>query len=78
MYWLYLLPYAVLTSFAGVLGGVLAVAIVVFGTLRILFLAVLLMTLDFARLKSEYKEGWNVIVDKFRALREMLRKVVAQ
>lgn len=76
MYWLYLLPYAVLTSFLGVIGGALAVVVVALGLLRLLFLGVLLMTGDVTRLKQEQTEGLSVVIEKFKALGNLLKRSV--
>lgn len=66
MYWLYTLPFFVLTGFLGTLGGLLAVVIFLLGLLRFLFLVVLLITGDMERFKSEWKEGYLVVIEKLK------------
>jgi len=68
MYWLYMLPYTLLTGFLGTLCGVVAVVIFLLGLLRFLFLAVLLLTGDMERFKSEQTEGLAVVVEKIKKI----------
>ena len=72
---IYVIPYAVLTSLLGWIGGALAILIVLQGTLRVSFLAFLLLTGDIARLKSEQTEGFSVVTEKIKVAWEKRKKL---
>lgn len=75
MYFVYLLPFTLLTGLLGTLGGLLAVAIFALGLLRALFLSVLLVTGDMKRFKEEQTEGLSVVIEKIKMLWQKMQNV---
>jgi hypothetical protein len=77
MFWLYNLPYYFFSGFLGPLGGALACFVMTMGILRCSFLLVLTLTGDWARLKAEWTEGYEIVMEKISNVRDFFLRRAA-